>query len=139
MMPSWPAELSRPLADAFQRQRGENRRISQGDQGPPRVRRGMSKSVDTVQIALYLSYDQKARFYRFHDEETEEGALPFLMPGWAKQDQNLLTVDGLYLTDENDVPLLLDDTWPCLFGQSRPNDVVMGVEWRVTFDVIILP
>ncbi len=139
MMPSWPTELSKPLSDAFQRQRGESRNVTRSEQGPPRVRRSTSKATETVQIALYLTHDQLARFHRFHDEECDDGALPFLMPGWGKRNQPMLTAEGLRLLTDDDTPILIDDTWPCLFGQSRPNEVVMGLEWRLTVDVVILP
>ena len=139
MMPSWPTELERPLRDGYQRQRGDNRRMTQAEQGPPRVRRGRSKSIQTVPMSFYLSYDQEARFQRFYVEETEEGALPFLIPNWGTDGSELLTPSGLSLTDHEDTPLLIAATWVAMFGESVPNTDPMGVEWRVSFNLVILP
>jgi hypothetical protein len=122
-MPSWPVELKKPLSDGFQQAREDNRRIMRAERGPPRIRRGSSKAAEAVSVAFYCSHDQRARFDRFHIEETEEGALPFLVPAWG--------------VDNHD--LLIASTWVCLFGQTMPSVVAMGLEWRVSFDLVILP
>lgn len=138
-MPSWPAELVRPLREGYQQQRGDNRRFASGEQGPPRVRRGVSKAITTVPMSFYVTSDQRARFWRFYIEETEEGALPFIMPDWTRDEHDLLTAGGLNLLTHDDVPLLIAATWAVLFGQSTPNETPMGVEWRINFDVMVLP
>lgn len=138
-MPSWPVELKKPLADGFQQAREDNRRLLRAERGPPRVRRGSSKASEAVSVAFYLSHDQRARFDRFHIEETEEGALPFLVPAWGVDNHDLWTADGLNLLTHDDVPLLIASTWVCLFGQTMPSVVAMGVEWRISFDLVILP
>jgi hypothetical protein len=138
-MPSWPVELKKPLSDGFQQAREDNRRIMRAERGPPRIRRGSSKAAEAVSVAFYCSHDQRARFDRFHIEETEEGALPFLVPAWGVDNHDLLTADGLNLLTHDDVPLLIASTWVCLFGQTMPSVVAMGLEWRVSFDLVILP
>ena len=138
-MPSWPSELLRPLVDGFQQGREDNRLIARADRGPPRVRRGMSKATEAVGVAFYCSADQRARFDRFHIDETELGALPFLVPGWGIDNHDRLAAEGLNLLTHEDVPLLIAATWVCLFGQTTPSVVPMGLEWRISFDLVILP
>lgn len=138
-MPSWPTELLRPLVEGFQQGREDNRLIARSDRGPPRVRRGMSKATQAVGVAFYVTHDQRARFDRFYDEETDIGALPFLVPAWGVDNHDLLTGDGLNLLTHDDVPLLIASTWVCLFGQTAPSVVPMGLEWRISFDLVILP
>lgn len=138
-LPSWPTELLRPLVDGFQHAKQDNRIIARSERGPPRVRRGMSKATEAVSVAFYCSDDHKARFERFHVEETDVGALPFLVPSWIVDNHDLLTAEGLNLLDHEGTPLLIAGTWVCLFGQSAPSTVPMGLEWRVSFDLVILP
>ena len=138
-MPSWPSELLRPLVDGFEQAKQDNRIIARSDRGPPRVRRGMSKVAEAVSVAFYCTDDHKARFDRFHIEETELGAWPFLVPSWVTDNHELLTADGINLLDHEDTPLLIAATWVCLFGQSMPSVVPMGLEWRISFDLVILP
>jgi hypothetical protein len=138
-MPSWPTELLRPLVDGFQQAPEDTRRFIRADRGPPRVRRGSSKATEAVGVAFYCTDDQKARFERFRIEETDLGALPFLVPSWVVDNHDLLTADGLNLLNHEDTPLLIAGTWVCLFGQTMPSTVPMGLEWRISFDLVILP
>ena len=136
---SWPSEIVAPLVDGFQQGREDNRLIARSDRGPPRVRRGMSKAAQAVSVAFYVDRDKRSRFERFFNDETEQGTVPFLVPSWGIDNQNLLTADGINLLDHEDTPLLIAATWVCLFGQSMPSVVPMGLEWRISFDLVILP
>jgi hypothetical protein len=138
-MSSWPQELRKPLTEGFQQGREDNRLLSRAERGPPRVRRGMSKATEAVGVAFHVSHDHRARFNRFYDEETDQGALPFLVPSWGIDNHDLMTAGGLNLLDHEDTPLLIAATRVCLFGQSMPTVVPMGLEWRISFDLVILP
>lgn len=99
----------------------------------------MSKAAQAVGVAFFVSHDQRGRFDRFFDDETEQGALPFLVPSWGIDNVGLLAADGLDLLTHEDAPLLIAATWVCMFGQTMPSVVPMGLQWRISFDLVILP
>ncbi len=37
------------------------------------------------------------------------------------------------------VPILLAARWLCLFGDTPPSEVVVGVEFRISFSVSVMP
>lgn len=138
-LPNWPTDLPEPVGDGFRIARGERRRRSQGDQGPPRMRRGISKSVDQVQMSIVVSHNERARFERFYREETSEGALPFLMPDWSRNGDYLTMADGTFLTDAAGNRLTMAVTLPCLFGDQLPTYSAIGGHWQLSFVVTVLP
>lgn len=138
-LPSFPTELLRPLSDGWRKQRGESRRRAAGDQGPTRTRRGISKAADAVQVSFICDHDQMARFDRFYDEDTSEGALPFLITDFATDGDWLITADGEILTDDEDNPLTIASTLVCLFGEQLPATVPIGAHWQVSFILTVLP
>ncbi|WMT85560.1 hypothetical protein NO932_11540 [Pelagibacterium sp. 26DY04] len=138
-LPAWPPELYRPLVDGFQRGTGDNRRFGQFDNAPPTVRRGTSKATESVSVSFVCSYDQKARFERFYDDECKEGAAVFTMPAWDSDGVYVLTADGIHLLDHEDDPLLVTSTWACLFGQGGATVTPFGLDWKVAFELVILP
>ena len=138
-LPSWPIELLEPISDGWRQQRGESRRRGGGDQGPPRMRRGVSKAADAVQMTFVCTHDERARFDRFYDEDTDEGALPFLIPDFATDGDALMTGEGSLLTDENDNPLLIASTWVAMFGDQLPSYAPIGLRWQITFILTVLP
>ena len=138
-LPVWPEELERPLRDSYDQQKGDTRRRQQGDQGPPRMRRGISKGVEVIGMAFMATADERARFERFYNEDTGEGALPFLMTDWGRDGLALWDDDGAGLTDETGTPLLIAATWVCSFGEALPSITPVGVEWRIQFNLVVLP
>ena len=138
-LPRFPTELLRPLSDGWRKQRGESRRRAAGDQGPTRTRRGISKAADAVQVSFILNHDEMARFDRFYDEDTAEGALPFLIPDFATDGDWLMTADGEILTDDEDNPLMIASTLVCQFGEQLPSTVPIGAHWQVSFILQMLP
>ena len=138
-LPTFPTELVKPVADGWRQQRGESRRRAGGDQGPPRTRRGISKAADVVQMSFICDHDQRARFERFYDEDTAEGALPFLIPDFATDGDMLMTADGALLTDDEDNPLLIASTLVCMFGEQLPGYAPIGAHWQVSFILTVLP
>lgn len=137
-LPSWPEELGRALVDGYAQTRGESRKIARGDEGPPWVRRGRSKSTQSRPVSFFATRDQLARLDRFYVEECQEGALPFLAPDWSQDERGLMSAEGLELLTHDDEPLLITATLVCLFGQP-PNAAAWGGHWRVSFELVILP
>jgi hypothetical protein len=54
--------------------------------------------------------------------------------GWPLLDQ-----DGAPLTTEGDVPILLAETWLCLFGDRLPAASIAGLHFRVSMTILVLP
>ena len=138
-LPSYPAELPKPLQDGYQVARGDGRIVTRNDAGPPSIRSRFSSVVDTVQFSTFLSRSQWARFERFYVEDTKRGALPFLLPdpgtdGWA-----LLTDDGSRLLTDDGTPILLAETWLVVFGSKLPVITNKATYWTVSFEVTVLP
>jgi hypothetical protein len=138
-LPSYPPELPRPNRDGYRVARGDGRSIGRQDAGPPTRRRRFSSTVTTLSLSIDLSRSLKARFDRFYDEETAGGTLPFLMPDPATDGTELLTIGGVPLLTAGGVPLLIARTWLCVFGDQLPVETPRGVEWRVSFTLLVLP
>ncbi len=138
-LPSWPTDLIEPVGDNWKLLRGSARRRGQGDQGPPRMRRGISKAVDQVQMSFVVTHNERARFERFYVEETSEGALPFLMPDWSRNGDYLTMADGTFLTDASGNRLTIAATWLCMFGEQSPAYGAIGAHWQLSFSVTVLP
>ena len=139
MMPRWPDDLPCQPISGWPESLGENRSLNQGEQGPPRVRRKMSKRTDTVSLTYRFTRNDRARFERFYTEEVEDGSMPFLLPDPGSNNFPLLTAGGLQLMTHDDAPLVIASTWVCLFGTSLPSWVRSGQIWRCSFDWVILP
>lgn len=138
-VPVWPAELPRPNRSGFSRSKGETRRITKPDQGPPRTRRARSKNADTIQMTITVSRDGLAVFDAFFEDVLGGGSLPFLMADPETDDWPLLGADGVALTDETGQPLLVASTWVCMFGEQLPVSAPAGVEWQVSFGISVMP
>ena len=138
-LPSYPAELPKPLSDGYQVARGDGRIMSRNDAGPPNIRGRYSAVVNTVQFSTFLSRSQLARFDRFYIEDTKRGAKPVLLPdpgtdGWAWLDE-----DELPVLDEGDVPMLLTETWLVTFGGKPPVVTNKATFWTISFELTVLP
>lgn len=139
MIASWPEELPRPDRNGWQRTAGEGRRRSQRDGGPPKVARRYSLVPDLVSMTIDVTRSEKARFDRFYRDELRRGTLPFLMPDPTTSGWQLLTGDEVPLVTDAGVPLLLEETWVCLFGENLPTETVYGVRFRISFDIAVMP
>lgn len=139
MVAVYPSELPPPLQDDYQQARGEGRYRSNADAGPPNVRTRFSAVADTVAFSTMLDRAERARFDRFYIEEIKRGALPFYLPdpgtdGWAA-----LTYDGEPILTYDGDPVLMAESWLCLMGARLPVMTVIGLSWRVSFEVTVLP
>lgn len=139
-LPSWPADLGRPLLDGLSFSRDDVRQFASAERGPPRVRRRISKASRSATVSFRFTPDQRARFWRFFDVDTAEGSAPFVVPAWGNNDLELLTSEGLEVLTHDGAPVLLVSSWLCLFGSTMPSEVPFGGDaWRTSFDLVILP
>ncbi|AEQ50745.1 hypothetical protein [Pelagibacterium halotolerans] len=138
-LPVWPTELDFILREGWQRQLGDGRRSLPGEQGVSRTRRFTSKASDVVTLVLILTDDEDARLDRFYYEEVDRGAGLFLIPDFARDGRPILGQDLEPLTDESGAPLLIAATLVCKFGNGLPSRTAVGADWRVQFNLEVLP
>jgi hypothetical protein len=139
MIPEWPPELPRPMRDSYQQTAGEARLMKKNDSGPPGTRRRFSSVADTVSMTVDLSRNQLARFDRFYNEEVAQGSKPFRIMDASLSGQRLLTDEEVPILTDDGHPILIEETWLVLFGQQLPSRSVIGVRWRVSFQLSVMP
>ncbi len=137
--PRWPASLPLPLRDGFNLAFGDGRSMTQPDAGTPRIRRRFSKAAKMIAMTVILTRGQLAVFETFFDETLKSGSLAFIMAdpttnGWPISDEA-----GNPLTDEAGNPLTMVADWLCVFGQALPSIAIAGVEFRVSFQIMVMP
>lgn len=142
-VPAWPSAFPAPEQRGFAFERGDARRRTQMEGGPPRTARRFSRVADRVAMSLVVSASLYGIFCTFFDVDLRQGTLPFLMPDPMR--------DGWPLLDDNGVPLAgVDDKgsafdlevsawWLVTFGDRLPATTPVGREWRVEFDLAVLP
>jgi hypothetical protein len=140
-LPIWPTELPRPTVDGYSRSRGTTRRTSAGNDTIKRVSRGWSISAQRRPMSMMIETDLLMRFERFFDEDLADGTYPFAMPDWEIDGTPLEDETGAVLTDETGDPLLIAATHIVRFGDGdTPYSVSpIGMAWRVSLDLVILP
>lgn len=138
-LPSYPAELPKPLQDGYQVARGDGRIMSRNDAGPPNIRGRYSAVVNTVQFSTFLSRSQLARFDRFYLDDTKRGSLPFLIPDPGTNGWPLLSDDGSPLLTDEGTPILLAEIWLVTFGGKLPVISNKATYWTVAFELTVLP
>lgn len=138
---SWyPDELPRPRRDGYSRTLADGRQATKNESGPPRVRRRFSSAAAAMQMVVDLTVDQRMRFFRFWEEDTVLGSKPFWMPDWTVAGIELGTEAGDVITDETGRPLVIEAVLLCMFGTEQPPaETVLGVDFRVSFQLAILP
>lgn len=138
MIMTWPAGLPRPERNSWQLSRQDGRQASQGDVGPVRYRRRISRTPLEVQMSVVLDRDQRAVFDRFYDDDCAGGVRLFRMPDPATDGWALLASDGNPLLAPDGSPLLLSALWLCAWGKEGPVEAVIGVEFRKNFSLQVL-
>ncbi len=139
----WPAELPRPERSSWNNQRLDGRRKSQSEAPTPQYRKRFSRVGKMVSLSVLLTRDEKAIFDRFYEQDTSDGALLFRMPDPTTDEWPLLGSDGQPLLisggADDGKPLLLAGQWLCSFGDQLPSEAVTGVNFRISFDVVVMP
>lgn len=135
----WPEELPRPERASWSRTRQDSRLKLRSDAGPARYRRRFSAVAKLVTLSILVDRDGLAIFERFYEETTEEGSLLFYMPDPTTDGWGLFTGGGAPLLKSDGTPLLLAKRWLCAWGDQTPTDAIVGVEFRVSFSVAVMP
>lgn len=139
MIQTWPVDLPRPERPSWQMTTQEARQKTQAELGPPRYRRRISKPARLVTMSLLLDRDQRAVFDQFFHVDCDEGTSLFYMPEPTTDGWDLLADDGSLLLDADDQPLLTGGVWLCAWGDQLPVETLLGVEFRKTFSIQVLP
>ncbi|WP_455270301.1 hypothetical protein [Rhizobium herbae] len=109
------------------------------DTGPNGYRGRFSSVAELVNLSILVSRNGKAIFDNFYRYDTKRGTKPFYMAdptthGWA-----LLTSSGAPLLTNTGAPILLAAQWLCLFGDQLPAEAIVGVSFRISFSVVVMP
>ncbi|HVI28866.1 hypothetical protein [Hansschlegelia sp.] len=139
---SWPAELpQRMLVDAYNRTGRDGVEATDMKAGPPKTRLRTSSAVEPLQGAVEVRTAGLARFRRFYNEELKFGSKLFWIRDQAFDGQPLTTGDGSILTNADGEPLLQSAHWLVMFTPGSPprETNLRGDEWRISFNLIILP
>lgn len=138
--PSWPAELPPPLRDGYGSVLPDARTATKPEAGPPRVRRRWSVAVATRQMTIDVTADQRARFWRFWLGDTVGGSLPFWVPDWTVDGAPMADASGSPLTTAAGAEIALAKRDLVMFGTSQPpSEAPVGVRWRITFQILVMP
>lgn len=135
----WPPELPKPERNTWQSTPQEARLKRQSDAGPPGYRRRFSSAATMVTLSVILSRNQKAIFDRFFAVDTRRGALMFWMPDPTTDGWPMLTSDGVPVLTIDGQPVLLSARWLVTFGESLPVETIQGIEFRKSFNVVVMP
>jgi hypothetical protein len=135
----WPAELPRPERNTWQRTTTDPRLKRPNDSAVPSYRRRFSAVAKPVSMSILISRAQKAVFDQFYEETTRFGAKPFYMPDPTTDMWPLLDDTGNpILTDDGQI-ILLGEQWLVIFGDQPPSEAVVGVQFRISFSVTVMP
>lgn len=138
-LPVFPPILDRPLREGFSIASGEARRLFEPEAAPVQPRARYSRVAKPVSMSLITDRNGLAIFNRFYEVTLINGALPFLMPDPITDGWPLLTADGFPLLTGAGQPILLAATWVCLFGKNLPMRVPVGVGFRISFSLGVMP
>lgn len=136
---AWPSTLPRPERSTWQLQPQDARRKRANDAGPPGYRRKFSSVAQMVSLSVLLSRAGKDLFDTFFHVDCAEGSHPFTMPDPTTDGWPLLGANGDPLLDGQGQPLLRSGTWLCLWGDQVPVETIVGIEFRKTFSVVVMP
>lgn len=137
--PEWPTVLPRPERNSYQQQRQDSRRKRGFESGPPGYRRRFSAVSRMVTLSIILTAHQRAVFDQFYSFSCADGASLFWMPDPTRDGWPLLGSDGTPLTDLAGAPLLVAARWLCSWGDQPPIETVQGIEFRIQFQIMVMP
>jgi len=128
------------MKSSYARTLPDGRQSTKNDAGPPRVRLRFSSATATIQMSIEVDIDARGRFYRFWNEDTARGSLPFLMTDWPIDGQTIANEDGDTLTTEDGDALILEAALLLMFGTDQPpSETPVGANWRIVFPLTIMP
>lgn len=138
-LPIWPATLPRPERQTFRLTPQDVRKKRNNEAGPPTYRRRQSGFALNVNLSLILTLRQRARFDAFYFDETASGSKPFYMPDPTRDGGLIATADDSLLITGAGQTLAVSARWLCLFGETPPVETVLGIEFRKTITLHVLP
>lgn len=138
-VPFWPADLPPPEKDNWQKSRQESRVKRNAEAGAPGYRRRFSSAAKQVNLSIIVNRSRKAVFDLFFEETTANGSMPFYMPDPTTDGWKLYAGNGQPLLTSAGKQILLAKRWLCLFGDSLPGETVVGLEFRMSFSVWVMP
>jgi len=136
---TWPTALPRPERTSWSLTRQDARLKLGADAGPPRYRRRFSAVAKLVSLSIVVDRNGKAIFNRFFADTTEEGALLFYMPDPTTDGWVLYTSAGVPLLKGDGTPLLIASRWLCAWGDQMPTETIIGVDFRISFSIAVMP
>lgn len=138
-VPTWPSELPRPERSSWQRSRQDSRLKRNAETGAPGYRRRFSSAASHVGLSVLLDRNGKAKFDEFYDDTTKAGSQPFYMRDPTTDGWKLYAADGRPLLTADGRQILLSKRWLCLFGDDMPAETIVGMEFRMSFSVWVMP
>ncbi|MBY2950512.1 hypothetical protein [Rhizobium leguminosarum] len=138
-VPAWPTTLPRPERSTFQMTPAEARLKRRADAGAPAYRLRFSGVPKLVTMSILVTRAGKSVFDLFHQNDTRWGSLPFTMPDPTTEGWPMTDAAGNPLLDGAGNPLLMSGTWLCMFGEQPPVETIVGVRFRKTFNIVVLP
>lgn len=139
MILTWPTSLPRPERTSWQLQRQDARRRRQGDAGPPAFARRFSSAATLVTLSVLLTRSQRETFDQFFQEDCEDGSLLFRMPDPTTEGWRMKDASGAQIYATDGTPLLMSKTWLCAWGDQLPRETILGIEFRKTFNIVVMP
>lgn len=139
MIATWPSSLPRPERSSWQLQRQDARRRRQGEAGPPAYGRRFSSAATLVTLSVVLNRSQRATFDTFYVDDCLDGSRLFRMPDPTTEGWPLKDASGAPLYDAAGAPLLMSGTWLCAWGDQTPRETIIGIEFRKSFNVVVMP
>lgn len=87
-------------------------------------------------MSLLLSRSEKAVFDNFW-LDCAEGAHTFRMPDPTTDGWPVLTSSGAPVLLPDGRPLLMSRRWLCSWGDQPPTETLVGVEFRMSFSIVV--
>lgn len=141
--PVWPSELPHPERNTWSAAPQDARRKRGADTGPKGYGRRFSSTSRTVRLSVLLTRDLKGVFERFFYEEIAQGVGLFWMPDVTTDGWGLKSSDGEAILisggPQDGQPILLSRMWLVTMGDELPAETVVGVEFRYTFSIEVMP
>ncbi|MDQ0454721.1 hypothetical protein [Rhizobium paknamense] len=138
-IPIWPESLPRPERNTWQRTSTDPRIKRPSDSAVPSYRRRFSAVARPVSLSILVSRANKAVFDQFYEEKTGYGTTPFYMPDPTTDSWPLLDDSGNPILTDTGQPILLGEQWLVVFGDQVPTEAIVGVEFRISFSVTVMP
>lgn len=138
-VPAWPTQLPKPERNTYQMTWAEARLKRRADVGAPAYRRRFSGVPKLVTLSVLVTRTGKSIFDLFYENDTRNGSLPFTMPDPTTDGWPMTDAAGNPLFDGAGKPLLMSGTWLCMFGEGQPVETIVGIEFRKSFNVVVLP